>query len=56
MRKIAVIAASAVVLFSAAAYLVKSTPSDATQASEITAFELMSQAKDLPVAPHVDAF
>ena len=56
MRKMMVVAAAGALVIAAGAFVIKSTPTSATQASQtVSALELMSSAKDLPVAPHTDA-
>ena len=56
MRKITCIVAAMVVLVGAA-FALKSTPVSETQAAsqDVSAFLMMSNAKDLPVAPHPEA-
>ena len=56
MRKISCVIAG-VFLLAGAAYALKSTPVTVTQAasSNVSAFLLMSNAKDLPVAPNPEA-
>ena len=59
MRKTLIIATAAVVLVAGAAFVLNSTaatgPVSAAQAS-VSVLELMANAKNLPVAPQVDAF
>ena len=56
MRKISCVVAG-VVLLAGAAFALKSAPVGETQAASqnVSAFLLMSTAKDLPVAPHPEA-
>ena len=56
MRKISCVVAG-VVLLAGAAFALKSAPVGETQAASqnVSAFLLMSNAKDLPVAPHPEA-
>jgi hypothetical protein len=58
MRKLLILAAAAVVMISAAALVMDFTATSASQVSQssFSAFDLMMNAKNLPVAPHVDAF
>ncbi len=58
MPKIAVIAAVGALVLAGIVFMVKSTPTSATIGSQptLSSFELMSNAKDLPVAPTPDAF
>jgi hypothetical protein len=56
MRKMMVVAAAGALVIAAASFLIESTPTSATQAAlGPSSLELMSNAKDLPVAPHADA-
>jgi hypothetical protein len=57
MRK-AIIVAAAIILIATGVVLVNARNHSAAPSSPqaITTFELMSKAKDLPVAPHPDAF
>jgi hypothetical protein len=57
MRKISFMVAG-MLLVAGAAFAMKSTPVGVTQAaaSNVSAFVLMSSAKDLPVAPNPEAF
>ena len=56
MNKMIIVVAG-VLLVAGAAFAMKSTPSDLTQATvaNVSALELMSAAKNLPVAPSPDA-
>jgi hypothetical protein len=56
MQKMFIVVAG-VLLVAGAAFAMKSTPADLTQATKanLSALELMSAAKDLPVAPAPDA-
>jgi hypothetical protein len=58
MPKIAVIAAVGALMLVGVVFMVKSTPTGATSGSPpgLSSFELMSNTKDLPVAPVPDAF
>jgi hypothetical protein len=58
MRKMLIIAVAGVLLLAISAFLIKPETTDAAQArrSNLSAFELMSQSKNLPVAPTPDAF
>jgi hypothetical protein len=57
MRK-AIVVAATIILMVTGIVLGKSTTQNSAPSSPqaITTFELMSRAKDLPVAPHPDAF
>jgi hypothetical protein len=54
MRKFTVVTAILIVVF-AGIGLVRAGGAKQTSQTILSAFELMSQAKDLPVAPHPDA-
>ncbi len=58
MRKFLIIAGAGVLLLAVSAFLIKpeTTGAGHTPRSDLSAFELMSQAKNLPVAPTPDAF
>jgi hypothetical protein len=58
MRKFLIIAVAGVLLLAVSAFLIKPETIGAgnTTRSNLSAFELMSQAKNLPVAPTPDAF
>jgi len=57
MRKLLISAAAIVATLCAVAFLLRSNP-DVTQAAQhaLSSFDLMSNAKDLPVAPPPEAF
>ena len=57
MRKLLISAAAIVATLCAVAFLLKSNP-DVTEAAQhaLSSFDLMSNAKDLPVAPPPEAF
>lgn len=58
MRKILIVAIAGVLLLAISAFLTKPETTGATQAPHpnLSAFELMGKAKNLPVAPNPDAF
>ena len=58
MRKMLIIAIAGVLVLAISAFLINPEPTGASHAprSNLSAFELMSQAKNLPVAPTPDAF
>jgi hypothetical protein len=58
MRKMLIIAVAGVLLLAISAFLIKPETTGAAQGprSNLSAFELMSQSKNLPVAPTPDAF
>ena len=58
MRKFLIIAFAGVLLLAVSAFLIKpeTTGAGQTPRSNLSALELMSQSKDLPVAPTPDAF
>ena len=58
MRKFLIIAGAGVLLLAVSAFLIKpeTTGAGHTPRSDLSALELMSQAKNLPVAPIPDAF
>jgi hypothetical protein len=58
MRKFLIIGVAGVLLLAVSAFLIKpeTTGAGHTPRSNLSAFELMSQSKNLPVAPTPDAF
>jgi hypothetical protein len=58
MQKWMIVAAAVVLVVTGIVVMLKADSSSATQASpaSVSSFDLMSNAKGLPVAPHSDAF